>query len=146
MQVEPRLNFLLDVGILEKSNSHYSLSEIGRKLQAAFLESDDKQVRLLLDEKEKRWSILLSDLYNNGLTEILEEEFDRILFRVLNFYRSIGLILIPYESVFLASASLALNSLKRLSFEAYEEYIKRLAKSEGLKFSTTVPGRRYIHA
>jgi hypothetical protein len=146
MQVEPRFNFLLDVGLLEKNDSSYSLSEIGRKLQTTFSNLEDKDFRLLLDEKEKKWSALLSDLFGNSLTEIPEEEFDNILFRVLNFYRSIGLILIPYEGVFLACAALALNNSRHLCFESYEEHIKRLSKSKGLKFSTTIPGRRYIHA
>ncbi|MEM3697620.1 MAG: hypothetical protein QXQ94_09010 [Candidatus Bathyarchaeia archaeon] len=146
MQVEPRLNFLLDVGVLKKNDSGYSLSDIGRKLQVAFLDSDDKHLRLLLDEKERKWSILLSKSFNSGLAEISEEEFDKIFFRVLNFFRSIGLILIPYESVFLACAAFALNSYSCLDFETYEEFVKRLAKSKGLKYSLTVPGRRYIHA
>ncbi len=146
MQVEPRLNFLLDVGLLERNDSSYSLSEIGKKLQATFSSLEDKDIRLLLDEKERKWSSLLSSLYGNNLTEISEEEFDNILFRVLNFYRSIGLILIPYDGVFLASAALALNNFRYLLFESYEEHIKRLSKSKRLKFSATVPGRRYIHA
>jgi len=146
MQVEPRLNFLLDVGLLEKNDSHYSLSEIGRKLQTTFSNLEDRDFRLLLDEKVKKWSALLSSLFGSSLTEISEEEFDNILFRVLNFYKSIGLILIPYEGVFLACTALALNDLRRLRFESYEEHIKRLSKSKGLKFSATIPGRRYIHA
>jgi len=146
MQVEPRLNFLMDLGIIKKENSGYLLSAIGQHLREVFLNSDDNELRLLLDEKEKRWSFLLSNFYGQGLSELSEEQFDEIFFRMMNFYKSIGLILIPYESLYLSIAAHALNISKNLDFRTYEKNVKRLAKLKGIKFSTTVPGRRYVHA
>ena len=146
MQVEPRLNFLTDLGLVNKERAGYSLNAIGKQLRDIFLNSDNEDLRQLLDEKERRWTILLSEMYSDDLSEISEEEFDEIFFRVMNFYKSIGLILIPYESVYLSTVALALNASKRLSFNAYKTHLKRLAKSKGVRFSDTVPGRRYIHA
>lgn len=146
MQVEPRLHFLRDLGLINKSRSGYSLSSVGERLRDSFSTIDDAQMKSLLDEKEKRLTILLSDLYGEGLPELSDADFDKTFVRMMNFYRSIGLILIPYESLYVSIAASALNFSQTLHFSTYEKQLKRLAKQMGIGYSTTVPGRRYVKA
>ena len=146
MQVEPRLHFLKDLGLINKSRSGYSLSNTGKRLRDSFSTLDDTQIKSLLDEKEKRLTILLSDLYGKGLPELPVADFDKTFVRMMNFYRSIGLILIPYESLYISIAASALNLSQTLPFSTYEKQLRRLAKLRGIGYSTTVPGRRYVKA
>lgn len=146
MQVEPRLNFLKDLGLVSRKRDGYSLSPMGNFLRDWFSAADDTQMRVLLDEKEKKWTFLLSNLYGEGLTELSDAQFDEIFFRMVTFYKSIGLILIPYESLYVSIAACALSLSLTLDFLKYEEQVKRLAKSRGVTYSTTVPGRRYVRA
>ena len=143
-QIYPRLSFLKDVGFIDGNDEGYSLSSIAREFLSSFPYGDNSKIKSLLDEKGKELVFSLSDVYSRGLGEISKEEFDKLFAKMSAFYRTIGLLFIPFESLFVSISAAALGDSKSISLPSYVEQLQRLVKQQGIAFSTTVPGRKYV--
>ena len=145
-QTSPRLEFLQDIGYVNKKRNKFFVSNLGKSIMEKMINQFDPNKDVSSSSINNEVNLLKSivDVTCSELKEISYENFISKFKKISKFYTKASTLLLSYYNTYLATASIAIEDNEYLPLYVYDKYLNKLKDQKSIIISTSGRGTKYI--